>query len=199
MKIFMVLNFYGSKYKDPVTHSIGTLRQFYIDINQSIDYPYTLNEILRYVQFLGGQRLFYPPDVSGWPGYRYWINTYTLPWRKLYTNSLLDGAFGITIDPVSFAEIIPNGLSDCNALLDYLYIYFYSIQPSQLTKDNLLDYLYFYFYSIQPSQLTKDNLLDELLSGADPGEWHLIYYEGAEERFINVLERMMRLSEYQLK
>tara|TARA_X000000368_G_scaffold415692_1_gene407966 strand:- start:2833 stop:4461 length:1629 start_codon:yes stop_codon:yes gene_type:complete len=171
-------NFYGSKYKDPVTHSIGALRQFSIDINQSIDYPYTLNEILRYVQFLGGQRLFYPPDVSGWPGYRYWINTYTLPWRKLYTNSLLDGAFGITIDPVSFAERIPNGLSDCNALLDYLYIY---------------------FYSIQPSQLTKDNLLDELLSGADPGEWHLIYYEGAEERFINVLERMMRLSEYQLK
>ena len=171
-------NFYGSKYKDPVTHSIGSLRQLYIDINQSIDVPYTLNELLRYVQFIGGQRLFYPPDVSGWPGYRYWINTYTLPFRKLYTNYLLDGTLGIINDPVSFAERIPNGLSDSNALLDYLYIY---------------------FYSIQPSQLTKENLLDELLAGADPGEWHLIYYEGAEERFINVLERMMRLSEYQLK
>ena len=171
-------NFYGSKYKDPVTHSIGSLRQLYIDINQSIDVPYTLNELLRYVQFIGGQRLFYPPDVSGWPGYRYWINTYTLPFRKLYTNYLLDGTLGIINDPVSFAERIPNGLSDSNALLDYLYIY---------------------FYSIQPSQLTKENLLDELLAGADPGEWHLIYYEGAEERFIEVIERMMRLSEYQLK
>ena len=171
-------NFYGSKYKDPVTHSIGSLRQLYIDINQSIDFPYTLHEMLRYVQFLGGQRLFYPPDVSGWPGYRNWINTYTLPWRKLYTNYLLDGTFGIINDPVSFAERIPNGLSDSNALMDYLFLY---------------------FYSIQPSQLTKENLLDELLAGADPGEWHLIYYDGAEERFINVIERMMRLSEYQLK
>ena len=171
-------NFYGSKYKDPVTHSIGSLRQLYIDINQSIDFPYTLHEMLRYVQFLGGQRLFYPPDVSGWPGYRNWINTYTLPWRKLYTNYLLDGTFGIINDPVSFAERIPNGLSDSNALMDYLFIY---------------------FYSIQPSQLTKENLLDELLAGADPGEWHLIYYDGAQERFIDVIERMMRLSEYQLK
>ena len=171
-------NFYGSKYKDPVTHSIGSLRQLYIDINQSIDFPYTLHEMLRYVQFLGGQRLFYPPDVSGWPGYRNWINTYTLPWRKLYTNYLLDGTFGIINDPVSFAERIPNGLSDSNALMDYLFLY---------------------FYSIQPSQLTKENLLDELLAGADPGEWHLIYYDGAEERFIDVIERMMRLSEYQLK
>ena len=91
---------------------------------------------------------------------------------------MLDGTLGIINDPVSFAERIPNGLSDSNALLDYLYIY---------------------FYSIQPSQLTKENLLDELLAGADPGEWHLIYYEGAEERFIEVIERMMRLSEYQLK
>ena len=171
-------NFYGSKYKDPVTHSIGALRQLYIDIDQTIDYPYTLYEILRYVQFLGGQHIFYPPDVSGWPGYRNWINTYTLPWRKLYTNYILDGTFGVVGDPISFAEKIPNGLSDPNALLDYLYIY---------------------FYSIQPSQLTKENLMDELLAGADPGEWHLIYYEGAVERFIDVIQRMMRLSEYQLK
>ena len=41
--------------------------------------------------------------------------------------------------------------------------------------------------------------MDELLAGADPGEWHLIYYEGAVERFIDVIQRMMRLSEYQLK
>ncbi|MBH91126.1 MAG: hypothetical protein CMG67_03320 [Candidatus Marinimicrobia bacterium] len=171
-------NFYGSKYKDPVTHSVGILRQLYIDVNQDINYPYTLHQILAYVQSLGGQRIFYPPDVSGWPGYRNWVNTYTLPWRKLYTNYILNGGFGIIIDPISFAERIPNGLSDSNALLDYLYIY---------------------FYSIEPSQLTKQNLMDELLAGADPGEWHLIYYDGATERFMDVVQRMMRLSEYQLK
>ena len=96
----------------------------------------------------------------------------------MYTNYLLDGTFGVIYDPISFAERIPNGLSDANALLDYLYVY---------------------FYSIEPSELTKQNLMDELLAGADLFEWHLIYYDGATERFVNVVERMMRLSEYQLK
>ena len=41
--------------------------------------------------------------------------------------------------------------------------------------------------------------MDELLAGADLFEWHLFYYDGAAERFANVVERMMRLSEYQLK
>ena len=175
---FFDSNFYGSKYKDPLTHSVGALRQFYVDINQNINFEYSLQEILRYVQNLGGQLIFYPPDVSGWPGYRNWINTYTLPWRKLYTNYILDGTFGITHDPIGFAQKIPNGLSDPNALLDYLYVY---------------------FYSIEPSELTKQNLMDELLAGADPFEWHLIYYDGAIERFADVIQRMMRLSEYQLK
>jgi len=174
-------NFYGSKYKDPLTHSLGALRQSYIDVNQNIYYQnseISFHQVLRYVQNLGGQLIFYPPNVSGWPGYRNWINTYTLPWRKLYTNYLLDGTFGVIYDPISFAERIPNGLSDANALLDYLYVY---------------------FYSIEPSELTKQNLMDELLAGADLFEWHLIYYDGAAERFVNVVERMMRLSEYQLK
>ena len=171
-------NFYGSKYKDPLTHSVGALRQSYIDVNQTIDFEYSIHEILRYVQNLGGQLIFYPPDVSGWPGYRNWINTFSLPNRKLYTNYLFDGSFGILFDPIILVERIPNGLSDPNALLDYLYIY---------------------FYSIEPSELTKQNLMDELLAGADPFEWHLIYYDGAIERFTDVVQRMMRLSEYQLK
>ena len=171
-------NFYGSKFKEPLTHAVGTLRKTYIDINQTLNLEYSMHEILRYVQFLGGQLILYPPDVSGWPGYRNWINTYTLPWRKLYTNYLYDGTFGSIFDPISFAEKIPNGLSDPNALLEYLYIY---------------------FHSIEPSEVTKQNLLDELLAGADPFEWHLIFYDGASDRFMNVLQRIMRLSEYQLK
>jgi len=174
-------NFYGSKYKDPLTHSIGALRQSYIDVNQTIYFQnseLSIYEVLKYTQNLGGQLIFYPPDVSGWPGYRNWINTFTLPNRKLYTNYLFDGSFGILFDPESLAGKIPNGLSNPNALLDYLYIY---------------------LYSIEPSALTKQNLMDELLAGADPFEWHLIYYDGAIERFEDVIQRMMRLSEYQLK
>jgi len=170
--------FFGAKYKDPVTHTVSCLRQLYLDINEPIDFPYSIHEIVQYVQILGGQQVFFPPDVSGWPGYRNWINTYTFPWRKLYTNYLIDGTLNYVPDPIEFADRIPNGLSDPDALLDYLYIY---------------------FFSIQPSQLTKQNLMDELLAGADPFEWHLVNYEGAIARFGLVVQRMMRLSEFQLK
>ena len=174
-------NFKGSKFKDPINHSLGVIRQSYIDINQTLYFQnnaYTLHDILLYVQNLNGLLIFNPPDVSGWPGYRNWINTFTLPNRKIFTNYIFDGTFGTLGDPVSFAERIPNGLTDPNALMDYLYIY---------------------FYSIQPSELTKQNLMDELLGGVDPDTWGLLYYEGAIERFVSVIERMLRLSEYQLK
>ena len=174
-------NFKGSKFKDPINHSLGVIRQSYIDINQTLYFQnnaYTLHDILLYVQNLNGLLIFNPPDVSGWPGYRNWINTFTLPNRKIFTNYIFDGTFGTLGDPVLFAERIPNGLTDPNALMDYLYIY---------------------FYSIQPSELTKQNLMDELLGGVDPDTWGLLYYEGAIERFVGVIERMLRLSEYQLK
>lgn len=174
-------NFKGSKFKDPINHSLGVIRQSYIDINQTLYFQnnaYTLHDILLYVQNLNGQLIFNPPDVSGWPGYRNWINTFTLPNRKIFTNYIFDGTFGTIGDPVSFAERIPNGLTDSNALMDYLYIY---------------------FYSIQPSELTKQDLMDELLGGVDPVNWDLLYYPEAIERFISVIERMLRLSEYQLK
>ena len=174
-------NFKGSKFKDPINHSLGVIRQSYIDINQTLYFQnnaYTLYDILLYVQNLNGLLIFNPPDVSGWPGYRNWINTFTLPNRKIFTNYIFDGTFGTLGDPVLFAERIPNGLTDPNALMDYLYIY---------------------FYSIQPSELTKQNLMDELLGGVDPDTWGLLYYEGAIERFVGVIERMLRLSEYQLK
>lgn len=174
-------NFKGSKFKDPINHSLGVIRQSYIDINQTLYFQnnaYTLHDILLYVQNLNGLLIFNPPDVSGWPGYRNWINTFTLPNRKIFTNYIFDGTFGTLGDPVSFAERIPNGLTDPNALMDYLYIY---------------------FYSIEPSELTKQNLMDELLGGVDPDTWGLLYYEGAIERFVGVIERMLRLSEYQLK
>mgnify|MGYP003326043936 CR=1 FL=1 len=47
-----------------------------------------------------------------------------------------------------------------------------------------MDYLYIYFYSIQPSELTKQNLMDELLGGVDPDTWGLLYVEkGIVEKY----------------
>ena len=39
-----------------------------------------------------GQILFNPPDVSGWPGYRSWITTNSMPLRSTIIDQLLAGA-----------------------------------------------------------------------------------------------------------
>ena len=41
-----------------------------------------------------GMTLLYPPDVNGWTGYRAWINSITLPIRKLLATTLVDEKVG---------------------------------------------------------------------------------------------------------
>lgn len=172
-------NFRGAKYKTPLHHTLSSLKLLNVDINEPLDFEYTLKQIVQYMWDIQGGVILYPPDVSGWPGYRNWINTYTLPWRKAFTNYVLYGALGgFYPDLITLTSQIPNGQSDPEALMEYLYSYFYTIEPTELTKQQLLN-----------------NLLD----GADPFEWHLLYYEGALERLYLVVSQMMRLSEYQLK
>ena len=172
-------NFRGAKYKTPLHHTLSSLKLLNVDINEPIEFEYTLKQVTKYLWDIQGGVILYPPDVSGWPGYRNWINTYTLPWRKTYTNYIISGALGGFYPNLTYlTSLIPNGQSDPEALMDYLYDY---------------------FYAIQPSQLTKQQLLNDLLDGADPFEWHLLYYEGALERLYIVVGQMMRLSEYQLK
>ena len=172
-------NFRGGKYKTPLHHTLSSLKLLNVDINEPIEFEYTLKQVTQYLWNIQGGEILYPPDVSGWPGYRNWINTYTLPWRKTYTNYILSGVLGgFYPNLTNLTSQIPNGQSDPEALMEYLYDY---------------------FYAIEPSNLTKQQLLNDLLDGADPFEWHLLYYEGALERLYVVVGQMMRLSEFQLK
>ncbi|MBC8256475.1 MAG: DUF1800 domain-containing protein [Candidatus Marinimicrobia bacterium] len=172
-------NFRGAKYKTPIHHTLSSLKLLNVDVNEPIEFEYTLKQVTQYLWDIQGGVILYPPDVSGWPGYRNWINTYTLPWRKTYTNYIIYGALGgFHPDLVNLTSQIPNGQTDPEALMEYLYDH---------------------FYAIEPSELTKQQLLNDLLDGADPFEWHLLYYEGALERLYVVVGQMMKLSEYQLK
>ncbi|MFT4604030.1 MAG: hypothetical protein ACI9W4_000749 [Rhodothermales bacterium] len=58
-----------------------------------------------------GQELFNPPDVNGWPGHFTWINTTTLPYRSLLSETYFSGRGGGVPDLRPMAE----SLSDAGA------------------------------------------------------------------------------------
>ena len=169
---FYDINFRGAKYKNPVWFSMSTFRQLYIE-------PENKNEFMLWYNWVLGQALFHPPDVSGWDGYRSWINTFTLPYRKSFSNQVVDGyedVFPAWDSVVEFAE----RFSDPN-------------NPEVLVSE-ISEYL----FAIQPSSLTIDLLVEELLDGSEIYDWNL-YDAETPQRLKDVIKHMMRLEEFQLR
>ena len=77
----------GAKIKSPVELVAGTARSlgFRAGSRQSISAEY-----LVYIANVLGQKLLDPPNVAGWPGYRLWISTSTLPERHKMTDEMVD-------------------------------------------------------------------------------------------------------------
>lgn len=76
---------YGSKIKNPIEYILTIERELNTDVLLSDQYTLTI------VHGAGqlGQELFEPPDVSGWPGNRFWINGSSMSLRKEYANLVL--------------------------------------------------------------------------------------------------------------
>ena len=179
-ELFFDENFRGAKYGGGIVHVLSPIRQMYIT---DIVPPEgeTRNRVLLMFQELFGQAVLYPPDVSGWLGYRNWINTFTLPYRKLFTNAVIDGyvydfPMGFQPDVLEFASHFPNP-DDAEQLIDDMILYFYDI----LTTDH-----------------TRQLLLDQLLQGLDPYNWSLTIPE-AEDRLKGTIKLLMRYPDFQLK
>jgi uncharacterized protein (DUF1800 family) len=66
--------------KSPVELAVGSVRQFDIQLDNALP--------LVMVIARQGQRLFYPPNVKGWPGYTDWITSASLLERKRFTERL---------------------------------------------------------------------------------------------------------------
>jgi uncharacterized protein (DUF1800 family) len=66
--------------KSPVEFVVGTMKQFEIDSPNLR--PFVLASSLL------GQNIFTPPNVKGWPGGEYWINSATLLGRKQFIDRL---------------------------------------------------------------------------------------------------------------
>ena len=125
--------------------------------------------------------MFIPPDVSGWAGYRTWINTYTLPWRKTFTNAVVDGYvfnfdIGMQMDPIEFVQHFP--------------------EPNDAYQ--LVDDLATYFYAFEPTEQIQDVLLQELLQGLEPYNWSIDIPQ-ADQRIRSLVKLIMRIPDYQLQ
>ena len=67
----------GAAIKSPFEHMIGLTRQFDIAVDDLMT-----GTMETFSQALLNQSLLDPPNVKGWPGYRTWISTTTLPMRN---------------------------------------------------------------------------------------------------------------------
>jgi uncharacterized protein (DUF1800 family) len=78
----------GSKIKSPVELLIG--------LNKSFDVKYEDPDVLIHIQNVLGQKLFFPPNVSGWSGGKNWIDSSSLMLRlKLPSIVLNNGIIDI--------------------------------------------------------------------------------------------------------
>lgn len=171
---FYNVNFHGAMIRNPMTVLFGAIRQLEMENVSTVG-----NYFIRTAEYLGMIPM-YPPDVNGWTGYRSWLNSITLPSRKMITTTFLDGNGGLgmldtTADVVSLAQ----SMTDPN-------------DAEQIVED------FSRLFSPFPlSDILKTQLLDILLDGAAIYDW-TISDASAEGRLKNLMRHMMRMPEFQL-
>ncbi len=93
----------GNRVKSPV--------EYIVSLNRMFDLHYNDIGALLLMQRSMGQLLFFPPNVSGWPGDRNWIDSNTLLTRLQLASTLIDGGqieLSGAADPEEEAEIAIN-------------------------------------------------------------------------------------------
>lgn len=171
----------GAKIKTPIELTAGTARTLGLEAGPDKDirgeYLYLLADAL-------GQKLLDPPNVAGWPGYRVWVSTTTLPERHAMTDELVDGT------PRRFGRL------------------FYTIN-----KPNSVDFIKRFPEPYDPVKLVRamgecltafkvdaereELFLATLLEGADTYDWNPDD-PNAPRRITNFLKLIFELPEYQL-
>jgi len=186
-KIFRSAHFYdpelrGSLITDGIDRSFGVMRAcglhevHLLEGYGSLSWAWTW-----WSQFYFSHMLLEPPNVAGWPGYRAWVNSTTLPWRKTLDTALVDGQIfgadlGMKVDVMTLANEFTN---PNDALL-------------------LVDEMAAYFFGMPPTPLVRQRLVDELLQGSEPYDWSMFDPE-ARSRIEGLLRLIMRLPDFQTK
>ncbi len=130
-----------------------------------------MEEYLYYFCYENGQRIFDPPNVSGWPGHRAWIDTSTLSFRWLFCEGLLYQEQTLQSLALSFPQ---------------------PFNAARLTED-----IAAYLLAVPLDQELIDSLIEVLLDGLPDYEWDPLN-PGAEGRLFGLFNQIFRLPEYQL-
>lgn len=171
---FYDVNFHGAMVRNPMTVLYGTIRQLEMENVSTVG-----NYFIRTAEYLGMIPL-YPPDVNGWTGYRSWLNSITLPSRKMITTTFLDGSGGLgMLDSTADVVALAQNMTDPD-------------DAEQIVED-----LSRLFSPFPLSDILKTQLLDILLDGAAIYDW-TISDASAEGRLKNLMRHMMRMPEFQL-
>lgn len=128
----------GCLIKSPLELLVGLCREFDVAFPAINDHEnfYNMLDFVRYQSADMQENPGDPPGVSGWPAYyqipqfhENWINADTLPRRNIFsdiliTNGYMRGGEVLRIDPVAFANSLPNPMSPDALINDSLAILF---------------------------------------------------------------------------
>ncbi len=172
----------GAQIKSPLDFTVGLLRMYpFVELYRNNQR--TWNSILRSVTSVNtilGLRLLQPPDVSGWPGHRDWLNTFTYPYR----NAVSDLAIQTLLQQsptvlYQFAQQFPSFQTNVRTFV------------SEATS---------YLLAFPPLESEFDNLVETLLDGAPEYEWSDIAQNAQTviPRLRAFFQATMKLPQFQL-
>ncbi len=169
----------GAQVKSGVDIYAGLLRTFHVSGYSSQLSTHALFVIRQMQDF--DQLLFDPPTVAGWPGHLDWINTQTLPLRKIYVDALVQGsANGMPLSMGINVMAETRGFQNPN-------------DPYVVVDDLAL-----LSFGQPPTPLVRQRMLETLLQGAEPYDWS-IDLPDSRERLVELYRYTVRLPDFQLK
>ena len=174
-------NFRGADIQNPLTLLQGLIRKCGLE-----EFDFSIVSFIHSQEFLGMLPLE-PPDVSGWPGYRSWINSITLPVRKVQASSVITGQS-------------PWGNFDVTTNVRALAQSMYDQNEEGYASEQIVKKLGFLFFGNPLSENLEDRMLSVLLDGAEPYDWAINAPPNNPQwnRMRDLMVYIMRVPEFQL-
>jgi|TARA_Y100000294_G_scaffold76895_1_gene72384 hypothetical protein len=178
---FYDVNFRGADIQNPLTIMQGLIRKCGME-----EFDFSIVSFIHSQEFLGMLPLE-PPDVSGWPGYRSWINSITLPVRKVQASSVITGQS-------------PWGNFDVTTNVRALAQSMYDQNEEGYASEQIVKKLGFLFFGNPLSENLEDRMLSVLLDGAEPYDWAINapLNNPQWDRMRDLMVYIMRVPEFQL-
>ena len=169
----------GTKIKSPVDLIVGLNRTFKIE--------YQKPEVLMHVQKALGQQLFFPPNVSGWPGGKNWIDSSSLMLRlRLPSIFLNDGI-------VDFDTKEDDDLNE-TMMNERMYS-----ETKKKVRENIKAHAdWNYFLTTLPANVSREELANRLLLPTFSKQAALNVETTSTEDVKTIVLELLSLPEYQM-